>query len=153
MVTEQRGPRPTRQASLARSAGQRPSSIGSLAPAATSREESSGVGDRGGKGPLRPWAHQELAGEVDGARGGPVAAQSAAAELGSVGRNGDGGGVSGDHDPIPAARMTREARRSSWDPWSRSGRRQTAAGGDGCGGELAGRKSRGRERDQRGGED
>jgi hypothetical protein len=72
---------------------------------------------KGEKGPLGPWAHQELAGEVDGVGGGPVAvqsaaAQSAAAELGSAWRNGDGGGVSGLLRSIPYARRRREARRS-----------------------------------------
>jgi hypothetical protein len=65
-----------------------------------------------------------------------VAAQSAAAELGSAWRNGDGGGVSGLLRSIPYARRRREARRSWGLARRRPGRRGTARGGDGHGGQL-----------------
>jgi hypothetical protein len=81
-------------------------------------------------------AHLELAGKVVGAGGGPVTAQSAAADSGSCRRNGDGGGDSGRSSPMPSVRRWREVRRSCWVPRRSSGRRKTARGGDGHGGEL-----------------
>jgi hypothetical protein len=89
-------------------------------------------------------AHQELAGKVIGARGGPVAAQSAAADSGSCRRNGDGGGDSGRSSPIPSARRWREVRRSCGLARRRPGWRGTARLTGGHGGSSVSRRFHGR---------
>jgi hypothetical protein len=85
----------------------------------------------GGRGPGGSLAHQELTGEVFGAGGGLVAAQSVAAELRSVGRIGNGGGFSRRGWSIPHVGRKRTARRCSSVGQESRGRRRTPMMDDG----------------------
>jgi hypothetical protein len=107
--TDWRGPSHlNRQATLASSARASTAMAGCREP----WRRRSGAGERRGRGPLGPWAHQGVAGEVAGARGGRTAAESAAASSGSCRRNGNGGGDSGLPGAIPLTE-TKEAMRRS----------------------------------------
>jgi hypothetical protein len=75
-----------------------------------------------GRGLGGPGLTLELDGEVGLAGERPAAMNFGAAVVGTCGEIGDGGGYSGDHDPIPAAGKKRRARRCFLA--SRRGRRR-----------------------------
>jgi hypothetical protein len=104
-----------------------PSPTGSLAPAATGRGGSSGVGTEGERGPLGPFAHQEVTGAVCSAGGGETAANLAAVLSVPAGETAASGGDSGLLRSIPCARRRREARRSWGLARRRPGRLLAAA--------------------------
>jgi hypothetical protein len=68
--------------------------------------------EKGGKEPAEPGSHPEFSGEVNGAGGGPAAAQSTTVASVDYGENGDGDGDSRVSSSIPPTRRMRAARRS-----------------------------------------
>jgi hypothetical protein len=86
------------------------SAMAGLPPVATGTALRRGNGR--GRGPLGPEAHQEVAGGVGSARGGPAAAESMAAVADICGGIGDSVGDSRRPGSIPSARNKRRTRRS-----------------------------------------
>jgi hypothetical protein len=89
-------------------------------------------------------------------RGSPEVVNRAAEDLGTCRENGDGGGVSEHGGSIPRPGRKRAARGSSWASRGSTGRRLTAAGGDGRGGGFSLRaveSERARERGSQGEEE